>query len=152
MHLGLLLVLCFASIELTSAAGGTVSPYIDPTQFTATPWGYKSHYTQPWRAWASTVSRVITQPWCCMNHESHHEHILVCNRLAALSHNVITFRQAATGMLLKSSGTVMSENCDENCTALKAKMLASHGITQARMGECVVCVCMSSPVSSSALN
>ena len=47
-----------AGSELNSpsaAVGGKVSPYIDPSQFTATPWGYKSHYTQPWRAWQSTV-------------------------------------------------------------------------------------------------
>lgn len=63
MHHGLFLALwggCM--IELSSAAGGTVSPYIDPTQFTATPWGYKSHYTQPWRAWASTVRRTLAEP------------------------------------------------------------------------------------------
>ena len=37
------------------ARGGKVFPYIDQTQFTATPWGYKSHYTQPWRAWQATT-------------------------------------------------------------------------------------------------
>jgi hypothetical protein len=35
-------------------AGGRTAPYVDPQQFSSLPFGSRSHWLQPWRAWLDT--------------------------------------------------------------------------------------------------
>src|SRR5438445_548536 len=82
----LALALATAALFATPALAGTLSDPIDPFQQTALPFGQRSHWLQPWRAYFTTVPATTLR------------------RAIGINFNVTPGQADATARLLADSG------------------------------------------------